>query len=478
MDYSSKDIVRTINKYVIELIVHNFPLNNNVILIVSSRRFSYRIQIDTLFTMIYSTQVRQLSRVAHPNIVGLYGACTRRPNVCLVMEFADNGSLYTALHRNRRLSYDLRHAVCWAQQCARGVAYLHSMRPKPLIHRDLKSPNLLLFAGGAQLKICDFGTVTDKATLMTNNKGSAAWMAPEVFEGSRYTERCDVYSWGVIFWEMLARQQPFQNIELTYSIMWSVHTGHRPPLLHGCPPVVERLITVCWDQSPLRRPPMEEVVEELTVLERFVGEPTFPLSGLEEVEEEQEEETEEEDTDVESERRTAERSVSTSHRDALPLSGETTPTTPMWPLSSSLSVAQAPQQHLLQVGGGDSTRPARWASPEARDNSHPRIVAEPLRAFSGQQRTPTTLVPSTTASMMMMMQPLGVVCDADAWDLPDANDADAGGYDYAAAYERRGEYESVGAFSEIYSIKLFTMNSFSILIVISILIVLRSFTKI
>jgi mitogen-activated protein kinase kinase kinase 7 len=57
------------------------------------------------------------------------------------------------------------------------------MKPKPLIHRDLKSPNLLLVRNGIDLKICDFGTACDMQTVMTNNKGSAAWMAPEVFEG-------------------------------------------------------------------------------------------------------------------------------------------------------------------------------------------------------------------------------------------------------------------------------------------------------
>ena len=59
--------------------------------------------------------------------------------------------------------------------------------------RDLKSPNLLLVKQGLMLKICDFGTACDMQTVMTNNKGSAAWMAPEVFEGNTYTEKCDIF---------------------------------------------------------------------------------------------------------------------------------------------------------------------------------------------------------------------------------------------------------------------------------------------
>ena len=79
--------------------------------------------------------------------------------------------------------YTAAHAMSWSLQCSQGVAYLHSMQPKALIHRDLKPPNLLLVAGGTVLKICDFGTACDIQTHMTNNKGSVAWMAPEVFEG-------------------------------------------------------------------------------------------------------------------------------------------------------------------------------------------------------------------------------------------------------------------------------------------------------
>ncbi|CAH2043860.1 unnamed protein product, partial [Iphiclides podalirius] len=217
----------------------------------------------------FAIEVRQLSRVSHPNIVRLYGACTKGAHVCLVMEYAEGGSLYNVLHNRPKPKYTAAHAMSWALQCAEGVAYLHSMKPKPLIHRDLKPPNLLLVGGGQRLKICDFGTAADKATYMTNNKGSAAWMAPEVFEGSSYTEKCDVFSWGIILWEVLSRRKPFEEGGSAFRIMWAVHTGQRPNLIEGCPEPIEQLMTQCWDKVPAERPSMAEVVEIMTALCAF-----------------------------------------------------------------------------------------------------------------------------------------------------------------------------------------------------------------
>lgn len=114
---------------------------------------------------------------------------------------------YLVLDCRSRISYTHHHAINWALQCARGVAYLHGMKPSAIIHRcvkqkynykgvinllffifvssrDLKPPNLLLMMEGRVLKICDFGTACDMRTQMTNGQGSAAWMAPEVFEGT------------------------------------------------------------------------------------------------------------------------------------------------------------------------------------------------------------------------------------------------------------------------------------------------------
>ncbi|XP_049535698.1 mitogen-activated protein kinase kinase kinase 7 [Anopheles darlingi] len=221
----------------------------------------------------FITEVSHLSRVAHPNIIELYGACTEMPHVCLVMEYADGGSLHKVLHSRPRPVYKAAHAMSWARQCAEGVAYLHDMTPRPMIHRDLKPPNLLLVNNGTVLKICDFGTVTDKATLMTNNKGSAAWMAPEVFEGSTYTEKCDVFSWGIILWEVIAREQPFKHIDTSFAIMWRVHQGSRPPLIENCPKPIEQLMVRCWSQNPAHRPSMKEVVSIMNGLcKLFVGE--------------------------------------------------------------------------------------------------------------------------------------------------------------------------------------------------------------
>lgn len=210
----------------------------------------------------FEVEVEQLSRVNHPNIVHLLGASRTLKNAYLIMEFADYGSLNYLLHERSNQHYDLKHACHWAFQTALGVSYLHAMKPKPIMHRDLKPANLLLFDKGKKLKICDFGTACSVKTNMTNNTGSAAYMAPEVFGTSSYHESGDVYSWSIIFWEILARRNPYSDPH-PIRILWNMMKGVRPRELESCPPIIWRLITRSWDKDYKVRPKMCEVADKM-----------------------------------------------------------------------------------------------------------------------------------------------------------------------------------------------------------------------
>lgn len=227
----------------------------------------------------FHNEVQQLARVNHENIIHLYGACMSDAHKCLVIEFADGGSLYHLLHSSHKTEYNLAHGISWLLQCAKAVSYLHAIHPRPLLHRDLKPPNLLLTKGAKVLKLCDFGTACELSTIMSDNRGSAAWMAPEVFEGKMYTEKCDVYSWGIILWEVLTRRVPFEDLGLAVRIMWAVHQKQRPPLISGCPKLLENLMKRCWDHNHARRPRMEEVVEKVSIICKFLKGADEPINN-------------------------------------------------------------------------------------------------------------------------------------------------------------------------------------------------------
>lgn len=92
-----------------------------------------------------------------------------------------------------------------------------------------------------------------------------------MFTSSNYTEKCDVFSWGIILWEVLSRRRPFDHLGGgAYSIMWAVYKGMRPPLIRNCPTPIEDLMVRCWDQNPLNRPSMEEVSFCNTISKFFV----------------------------------------------------------------------------------------------------------------------------------------------------------------------------------------------------------------
>ncbi|KAG8189937.1 hypothetical protein JTE90_009078 [Oedothorax gibbosus] len=209
----------------------------------------------------------------HPNIVTLKGVCLEEPNLCLVMEYAKGGSLNRVLS-GRKIPPNV--LVSWAIQIARGMHYLHSEACISLIHRDLKSSNVLLSeAVGANdlqnktLKITDFGLARElyKTTRMSA-AGTYAWMAPEVIKSSTFSKASDVWSYGVVLWELLTGETPYKGID-ALAVAYGVAVNKLTlPIPSTCPTPFSYLMKGCWNPDPHRRPNFVQILHELEVIAR------------------------------------------------------------------------------------------------------------------------------------------------------------------------------------------------------------------
>uniref|UniRef100_A0ACB8G0R7 Uncharacterized protein n=1 Tax=Sphaerodactylus townsendi TaxID=933632 RepID=A0ACB8G0R7_9SAUR len=139
-----------------------------------------------------------LSVLSHRNIIQFYGAVIEPPNYGIVTEYASAGSLYDYINSNRSEEMDMDHIMTWAIDIAKGMHYLHLEAPVKVIHRDLKSRNVVI-AGDGVLKICDFGASRFHShTTHMSLVGTFPWMAPEVIQSLPVSETCDTYSYGVV----------------------------------------------------------------------------------------------------------------------------------------------------------------------------------------------------------------------------------------------------------------------------------------
>ncbi|MQL73837.1 hypothetical protein Taro_006222 [Colocasia esculenta] len=155
-----------------------------------------------------------MKRVRHPNVVLFMGAVTKRPHLSIVTEYLPRGSLYRLINRaSAGEVLDKRRRLRMALDVAKGVNYLHCLNP-PIVHWDLKTPNLLVDKNWA-VKVCDFGLSRFKANTFISSKsvaGTPEWMAPEFLRGEPTNEKSDVFSFGVILWELVTMQQPWTGL--------------------------------------------------------------------------------------------------------------------------------------------------------------------------------------------------------------------------------------------------------------------------
>ncbi|XP_015061724.1 serine/threonine-protein kinase STY13-like [Solanum pennellii] len=213
----------------------------------------------------FQQEVMMLANLKHQNIVRFIGAC-RKPMVwCIVTEYARGGSVRQFLTRRQNRAVPLKLAIKQALHVARGMEYVHGLN---LIHRDLKSDNLLI-AADKSIKIADFGVARIEVLTegMTPETGTYRWMAPEMIQHRPYTQKVDVYSFGIVLWELITGLLPFQNMTAVQAAFAVVNKGVRPTIPIDCLPVLSDIMTCCWDSDPNNRPTFSQVVKMLEAAE-------------------------------------------------------------------------------------------------------------------------------------------------------------------------------------------------------------------
>ncbi|XP_025990475.1 mitogen-activated protein kinase kinase kinase 13 isoform X5 [Solenopsis invicta] len=207
------------------------------------------------------TDIRHLRKLNHPNIVHFKGVCTKPPCYCIIMEFCPFGPLYDLLRAGEPVPP--ARLVSWSKQIAAGMAYLHAHK---IIHRDLKSPNVLI-GQGEVVKISDFGTSKQWNEISTKMTfaGTVAWMAPEVIRNEPCSEKVDIWSYGVVLWELLSGEIPYKDVDSS-AVMWGVGSNSlHLPIPTSCPEGYGLLVKQCWSAKPRNRPAFKLIEMHLAI---------------------------------------------------------------------------------------------------------------------------------------------------------------------------------------------------------------------
>lgn len=226
------------------------------------------------------TEVDTLACIRHRSIIKLYSYLSNTECSLLVYEYMPNGNLWDALHGQRELlDWPTRHWI--AVGVAQGLAYLHHDLPLPIIHRDIKSTNILLDVKN-EAKVADFGIAKvlharGRDSTTTVVAGTYGYLAPEYAYSSKATTKCDVYSFGVVLLELLTGKKPVEpefgeNKNITYWVSCKVDTkggilevldkqlsrAFRDEMIQAL-----RIAMRCTCSNPALRPTMKEAVQML-----------------------------------------------------------------------------------------------------------------------------------------------------------------------------------------------------------------------
>ncbi|GEM_PF-1118112 len=209
-------------------------------------------------------EARAAGRIAHPGIVAVYDVGEHDGTPYLVMEFVPGRTLASALDAGERFPFERIYEL--GQQMAEALGFAHA---HGVIHRDIKPANILLHTPPGQsierAKIADFGVARLSGTQMTQTGqllGTPSFMPPEQFTGAPIDGRSDMFSLGVILYQMVTGDKPFPGDTLTAVSYKVVHTEPVPPrrINPAVPEELERVVMRCLEKDPARRYPAGEAL--------------------------------------------------------------------------------------------------------------------------------------------------------------------------------------------------------------------------
>lgn len=247
----------------------------------------------------FVNEVGMISALQHPNLVKLYGCCIEGNQLSLVYEYMENNCLSRALFGRDatyklKLNWSTRQNICVG--IARGLAYLHEESTLKIVHRDIKTSNVLLDKD-MNAKISDFGLAKldedDNTHISTRIAGTIGYMAPEYAMRGYLTDKADVYSFGVVALEIVSGKSNTNyrpKEEFVYLLDWAYVLQERGALLELVDPdlgseysseqamVMLNVALLCTNASPTLRPTMSQVVSMLegrTAVQDLLSDPGF-----------------------------------------------------------------------------------------------------------------------------------------------------------------------------------------------------------
>nr|XP_029512712.1 tyrosine-protein kinase TXK [Oncorhynchus nerka] len=199
-----------------------------------------------------------MMRLSHPKLVQLYGVCTHQKPIYIVTEFMELGCLLNHI-RQRRNTFSPGSLLSICQDVAEGMEHLEA---NGFIHRDLAARNCLV-NDSLVVKVSDFGmaryVLDDQYTSSSGSKFPVKWSPPEVFNFCKFSSKSDVWSFGVLMWEVFTEgKMPFEH-NPNHEVVMRVSQGHRLYRPRMATPSIYDIMQLCWHERAEERPSFSQI---------------------------------------------------------------------------------------------------------------------------------------------------------------------------------------------------------------------------